>query len=70
MVVPTSKRNRSRARRRAKGLRPVRRGMPDTRRPGFADACRRQSLVVAASPGERELLHWSQEAASTIEGWE
>ena len=29
------------------GLRPVRIWVPDTRRPGFADECRRQSLAVA-----------------------
>jgi len=29
------------------GLRPVRLWVPDMRRPGFDDECRRQSLVVA-----------------------
>jgi len=70
MVVPASKQNRYRARLRAQGLRPVQIWVPDIRRPGFAAECRRQSLAVAASPGEREMLDWSQEAASTIEGWE
>jgi Protein of unknown function (DUF3018) len=38
------------------GLRPVQIWVPDTRRPGFADECRRQSLVVAASDAsDREL---------------
>ncbi len=31
------------------GLRPVQIWVPDTRRPGFADECRRQSLAVAAA---------------------
>jgi hypothetical protein len=31
------------------GLRPVQIWVPDTRRPGFAEECRRQSLVVAAA---------------------
>jgi hypothetical protein len=31
------------------GLRPVQIWVPDTRRPGFADECRRQSLVVTAA---------------------
>ncbi len=31
------------------GLRPVQIWVPDTRRPGFVDECRRQSLVVAAA---------------------
>lgn len=34
---------------RAAGLRPVQIWVPDTRRSGFADECRRQSLVVAAA---------------------
>lgn len=32
---------------RAAGLRPVQIWVPDTRRPGFGEECRRQSLVVA-----------------------
>lgn len=34
---------------RAAGLRPIQIWVPDTRRPGFADECRRQSRVVAAA---------------------
>ncbi|MDP4024271.1 antitoxin MazE family protein [Methylobacterium sp. NEAU 140] len=34
---------------RAAGLRPVQIWVPDTRRPGFADECRRQSRVAAAA---------------------
>jgi hypothetical protein len=34
---------------RASGLRPIQIWVPDTRRPGFAEECRRQSLVVAAA---------------------
>lgn len=34
---------------RAAGLRPVQIWVPDTRRPGFVEECRRQSLVVAAA---------------------
>ncbi len=30
-------------------LRPVQIWVPDTRRPGFAEECRRQALVVAAA---------------------
>jgi hypothetical protein len=32
---------------RAAGLRPVQIWVPDTRRPGFAEECRRQSRLVA-----------------------
>lgn len=34
---------------RAAGLRPVQIWVPDTRRPGFAEECRRQARVVAAA---------------------
>ena len=34
---------------RAAGLRPVQIWLPDTRRPGFAEECRRQAQVVAAA---------------------
>jgi hypothetical protein len=34
---------------RAAGLRPIQIWVPDTRRPGFAEECRRQSGVVAAA---------------------
>ncbi|PII38400.1 hypothetical protein T190_21095 [Sinorhizobium meliloti CCBAU 01290] len=34
---------------RAAGLRPVQIWVPDTRRPGFADECRRQAEAVAAA---------------------
>ena len=34
---------------RAAGLRPIQTWVPDTRRPGFAEGCRRQSLAVAAA---------------------
>ncbi|WP_020179840.1 antitoxin MazE family protein [Methylopila sp. M107] len=34
---------------RAAGLRPVQIWVPDSRRPGFADECRKQSRLVAES---------------------
>ena len=34
---------------RKSGLRPVQIWVPDTRRPGFAEECRRQAFVVAAA---------------------
>jgi hypothetical protein len=34
---------------RAKGLRPIQIWIPDTRASGFAEECRRQSLIVAKS---------------------
>ena len=53
---------------RAAGLRPVQIWVPDTRRPGFAEECRRQSLVVAASPDEKDLQDWLMQVADT-DGW-
>ena len=42
---------------RAAGLRPVQIWVPDTRRSGFAEECRRQSLVVArADAADRNLM--------------
>jgi len=50
MPTPIAERVRKRrAALRAAGLRPVQIWVPDTRRPGFADECRRQSQVVAAA---------------------
>jgi hypothetical protein len=50
MAKPASISQRVRKRRdalRAAGLRPVQIWVPDTRQPGFADECRRQSRLVA-----------------------
>lgn len=50
--MPTPVSDRVRKRRdamRAAGLRPIQIWVPDTRRPGFAEECRRQSRVVAAA---------------------
>jgi hypothetical protein len=53
---------------RAAGMRPVQIWVPDTRRPGFADECRRQCLMVRNDPQEGEILDWLEKAADT-EGW-
>lgn len=50
MATPVSQRVRKRRDAlRSAGLRPVQIWIPDTRRPGFAEECRRQSLTVAAA---------------------
>lgn len=54
---------------RAAGLRPVQIWVPDIRRPGFADECRRQSRLLQNDPHEQETLDWMDRAADT-EGWE
>jgi len=45
-----------RQRLRAAGLRPVQLWVPDTRRPGFAEECRRQSLSLREDPAEQAVL--------------
>lgn len=53
---------------RASGLRPVQIWVPDTRRPGFAEECRRQSRQLLNDPLEQETLDWLVAAADTT-GW-
>ena len=53
---------------RAAGLRPVQIWVPDTRRPGFAEECRRQSLLLRDDLHEREILDGIEAVADT-EGW-
>lgn len=52
------------------GLRPVQIWVPDTRRPGFAEECRRQSLVAAeADLADTELLQFMERALDEVDGW-
>lgn len=53
---------------RASGLRPVQIWIPDTRKKGFADECRRQSLLLANDAQEIEILDWLGEVSDTS-GW-
>lgn len=56
---------------RAAGLRPVQIWVPDTRRPGFTDECRRQSaLAAAADLHDLEFDMFLEDAAASTEGWE
>ena len=53
------------------GLRPVQLWVPDTRRPGFDDECRRQSLLAAqADRRETDLDKFMDAVLLDIEGWE
>lgn len=54
---------------RAAGLRPIHIWVPDTRRPGFAEECRRQSLSLRDDPQEKEVGEWLEQVGDT-EGWE
>ena len=53
---------------RAAGLRPLQIWVPDTRRPGFAEECRRQSAALRDDRQEDETLDWLEIAADR-EGW-
>ena len=58
-----------RAKLRAEGMQPIQIWVPDTRRSGFAEECRRQSLVVKQDPHEKELLNFLDDVADRA-GWE
>lgn len=51
------------------GMRPLQIWVPDTRRPGFARECARQSRLLRQDPAEREMQGFL-EAAADLEGWE
>ena len=60
---------RRRAKLRAAGLRPVQLWVPDTSAPGFAEECRRQSLLIAAADATiergRENDFWERVSADS-----
>lgn len=52
------------------GLRPVQIWVPDTRRPEFAEECRRQSLLVAqADRSDTAMQQFMDQALAEVEGW-
>lgn len=65
----TERVGRYRASLREAGLRPVQIWVPDVRRPGFAEECRRQSQLLQEDPQEQEILDWLEQAADR-DGWE
>jgi hypothetical protein len=70
MTTSTSARvQKHRAALRESGLRPVQIWVSDTRRPGFAEECRRQSLLMQGDAHEQETTDWL-EAAADREGWQ
>ena len=46
-----------------RGFRVVQIWVPDTRKPGFAAECRRQSLLLRGDPNEKEILDFIDHAA-------
>lgn len=70
MRTSTSERvQKHRAALRASGLRPVQIWVPDTRRAGFAEECRRQSLSLRNDAHERKVLDELATVADTG-GWQ
>ncbi|WP_017164731.1 antitoxin MazE family protein [Xanthomonas citri] len=55
---------------RAAGLRPVQFWVPDTRSPEFAAQVRKQCQNLKGDPAETEVLRFTEEAATHVEGWE
>lgn len=53
---------------RSAGLRPIQIWVADTRRPGFAQECRRQSRKLHRDPQEKDVLKWLSKV-SAREGW-
>jgi len=52
------------------GLRPVQIWVPDTRRPDFAEECRRQSLIAAqADLADTEMQRFMDAALADVDGW-
>ncbi|WP_404356802.1 antitoxin MazE family protein [Methylotuvimicrobium sp. KM1] len=50
------------------GLRPLQIWVPDTRSIGFAEECRRQSLLLKDDSHEQEITDWLETAADR-DGW-
>ncbi len=56
---------------RARGLRPVQIWVPDTRAPGFAEECRRQTALAAASDrADPGLIRFVDAALDDLGTWE
>jgi len=72
MKASTSERvQKHRASLRASGLRPVQLWVPDTRAPGFAEQCRRQSLLAAESDArDKDLAGFMESVLADVDGWE
>ncbi len=65
-VIERVKKHRDKLRR--QGMRPVQIWVPDTRRAGFAEECKRQSLLVKNDEQENNVLDFLDEAADR-QGW-
>lgn len=67
-MVSTERVRKTRASLRAAGLRPVQLWVPDTRRPGFAEECRRQARAVAvADAADPDLSRFLDDALADLD---
>lgn len=70
MAHVNSRVQKHRAALRMAGLRPVQIWVPDTRRPGFAEECRRQCRLVAqADMADTSMQPFMDEALADVDGW-
>lgn len=71
MVTPVAARvQKRRDALRMAGLRPIQIWVPDTRRPGFAAECQRQSkLASQADTADVEMMDFIDEALEDVDGW-
>ena len=71
MVTPVAQRvQKRRDALRMAGLRPVQIWVPDTRRPGFAAECQRQSgLAAQADRADLQMLVFMDKALAEVDGW-
>lgn len=52
------------------GLRPIQIWVPDTRRPDFAEECRRQSRIAAqADTADTDIQQLMDESLADVDGW-
>ena len=58
-----------RARMQARGFRQINLWVPDTRQPGFAGECRRQSRLAAKADGREGILGQLDHVAAETQGW-
>ncbi|MEO1751828.1 antitoxin MazE family protein [Thiofaba sp. EF100] len=69
MAIPVNERVQKRRQiLRQAGLRPIQIWVPDTRRPGFAEECLRQSRMLHGDSNESDILGWIELGTDT-EGW-
>lgn len=70
MAMPLNRRVQAhRQKLRAKGLRPIQIWVPDTRKLGFKEECRKQCKIIAKDvAAERDVMSWIDENRDT-EGW-